>query len=359
MSLWREYRHLHRWLLAVAGVLAAFYLARGSRPLMNALARYVTQPLKRGLAAVSYLTSVSLAEVWYFVLAAALFFYLTWAVRQILRRKRKWRSVYGFAMGLVCAGLTVWAAFCLLWGVNYYTDSFQQQSGVYAKGATVEELRQVTAYFAGQLSASSETVSRDENGLFAVSRQEILSQATAVYPNSYEAFPTLRMTDRAPKAVNMSGVMSAMDFTGFYFPFTGEANVNMDSPAAFLPATAAHEMAHERGISSEQECNFIAIVTSTTCGIPSYVYSGWLLGYIHLGNALFEADRDAWQEIRDSLPENVIKDMEENNAYWAAWKGTVSAATSKAYDSLLKGYGETAGIQSYGTVVDMLVAYYG
>jgi len=359
MSLWKEYRKLHRWLLAAAAVLAAFYLARGSRPLMNALARYVTQPLKRGLAAVSYLTSVSLAEVWYFVLAAALFFYLTWAVRRIIRRKRKWRSVYGFAMGLVCAGLTVWAAFCLLWGVNYYTDNFQEQSGVYARGVTVEELRQVTAYFAGQLSAASETVSRDENGLFAVSRQEILSQATEVYANSYEAFPTLRMTDRPPKAVNMSTVMSAMDFTGFYFPFTGEANVNMDSPAAFLPATAAHEMAHERGISSEQECNFIAIVTSTTCGIPSYVYSGWLLGYIHLGNALITVDQDAWQQIRDSLPEDVIKDMEENNAYWAAWEGPVSAATSKAYDSLLKGYGETAGIQSYGTVVDMLVAYYG
>ena len=30
----------------------------------------------------------------------------------------------------------------------------------------------------------------------------------------------------------------------------------------------------------------------------------------------------------------------------------------KAYDSLLKAYGDERGIQSYGTVVDMLVAYY-
>ena len=28
------------------------------------------------------------------------------------------------------------------------------------------------------------------------------------------------------------------------------------------------------------------------------------------------------------------------------------------YDGLLKSYGEEKGIQSYGTVVDMLVAYY-
>lgn len=29
------------------------------------------------------------------------------------------------------------------------------------------------------------------------------------------------------------------------------------------------------------------------------------------------------------------------------------------YDSFLKGYGEESGIQSYGEVVDLLVAYYG
>ena len=36
-----------------------------------------------------------------------------------------------------------------------------------------------------------------------------------------------------------------------------------------------------------------------------------------------------------------------------------AATVSKAiYDSSLKSYGQTDGIQSYGTVVDLLVAYY-
>lgn len=85
-----------------------------------------------------------------------------------------------------------------------------------------------------------------------------------VFDGIYEEFPCLVMEDHVPKGVRFSTALSAMDFTGFYFPFTGEANLNIDSPACYLPSTIAHEMAHQRGIASEQECNFIAIAASTT-----------------------------------------------------------------------------------------------
>ena len=42
----------------------------------------------------------------------------------------------------------------------------------------------------------------------------------------------------------------------------------MDCPASFLPSTIVHEMAHQRGIASEQECNFIAIAVSLASGDP-------------------------------------------------------------------------------------------
>ena len=153
--------------------------------------------------------------------------------------------------------------------------------------------------------------------------------------------------------------MSALDFTGVYCPYTGEANVNIDSPACMLPATAAHEMAHQRGYASEQECNFLAILASTTCGNDTYAYSGWLMGYIYLGNALYRIAPETYWSIRDVLPETVKADLEDNTAYWDQFRDTAAQkASNKVYDGMLKAYGEERGIQSYGTVVDMLVVYY-
>ena len=155
-----------------------------------------------------------------------------------------------------------------------------------------------------------------------------------------------------------SRLFSAMGFTGFYTPFTGESNLNVDSPVCFLPANIAHELAHQRGIASEQECNFLAIFAATSCDDPNYRYSGCLMAYIHLGNALYQADRDRWQAVYDSLPEGVLADLRYHSAYWDSFEGPTAVVSEKIYDSTLKNYGQEDGIRSYGAVVDLLVAYY-
>ena len=50
---------------------------------------------------------------------------------------------------------------------------------------------------------------------------------------------------------------------------------------------------------------------------------------------------------------------DSNNAYWAQFQDSVvQTVSNQVYDGLLKAYGDERGIQSYGTVVDLLVAYY-
>ena len=253
----------------------------------------------------------------------------------------------------------MWAGFCLLWGVNYWTDGFQDRSGIYAQPVALEDLRAVTKYFADRTSETAGDVKRDEHGLFAVPREEILENSVHAYEGLTEDFPFLAFDDPGVKPMAFSRLMSAMDFTGFYSSFTGESNVNVDSPACMLPSTIAHELAHQRGFASEQECNFLAVLASTTCSDPAYIYSGWLIGYVYLGNALYSQDPEGYRAIREALPEEVRLDLAYNNAYWAQFQDTpVQKASNKVYDGLLKSYGDERGIQSYGMVVDLLVAYY-
>ena len=147
-----------------------------------------------------------------------------------------------------------------------FPGAFSATSGV--RPGNVESasscLTAVTAEFAQQLAQAAGEVPRDENGLFAVSREEILADSPYVYDALEQQFPFLAFDDTGVKGMYFSRLMSIIDFTGFYCPYTGEANVNVDSPACLLPSTAAHEMAHQRGIASEQECNFLAVLASTT-----------------------------------------------------------------------------------------------
>ena len=354
----KRYRKLHITLLSLLAALALYFALRHCRSLANFLTQRVLLPLERAMAALCAHTTASVAELCYLSAALVLLLYVAWTLRELLLQPEKGAVLYRFFLRVLCAFLGIYLLFCLLWGIGYQSDSFSRRSGITPRGGTATELSELTAYFAQQLADSADDVPRDEHGRFAVSRDDILSQSYDAYDVLYEEFPFLRLNDHAPKAVSHSRILSAMDFTGFYFPFTGEANVNVDSPACFLPATIVHEMAHQRLITSEQECNFIAILGATRSARTAYRYSGWLLGYIHLSNALYRTDKAAWQRIRDSLPATVLADLQDNNAYWAAWHGPVKDVAQRVYDDFLKSNGEKAGIQSYGTVVDLLLAYY-
>ncbi|MBE6939769.1 MAG: DUF3810 domain-containing protein [Ruminococcaceae bacterium] len=358
MSVLKRCKKLHLWLLSALLVLVLFWLLRGNRDVMNWLAGSVVGPLKRWLGSLCACVEGSVAELLIATFCGGAVLWLAHLVGRLFTEKRRWETLYRHVLVLACGLLTVYAGFSLLWGIHYYTDTFQDQSGIYARQGTVEELEELTKQFALGLTETSEQMQRDENGLAVVDRQQVLDDCADIYETLYEEFPFLDLPQQRPKGITCSNVLGAMGYTGFYFPFTGETNLNMESPACYLPATVVHELAHQRDIASEQECNFLAILGCLRSEDPVYRYSGYLLGFTHLSNALYRADPDRWPAIREMLPEGVVADMRSNNAYWDAQEMPLSQLWDDIYDGFLKSYGDSDGVQSYGMVVELLLAYY-
>ena len=360
MKFWKNHKKLHIWLGADLAVLGLYLALRHDRGLMNGFADRITTPLKGALGRLCALTSLSVMELLYVLAGAAALVYVVGSVIAAVKaRGRRGRRAYGAVLLAADVCLTVYALFCLMWGVNYWTDSFQDRSGITAQPVAAEDLEAVTAYFAQQLADTADSVPRDENGVYAVPKEQILVESRLVYGGVTELFPFLDFRDTGVKAVGCSRFMSIMGFTGVYFACIGESNVNVDSPACLLPSTVAHELAHQRGIAWEQECNFLGVLASVTSGMPDYVYSGWLLGFIHLGNALYETDPEAYWAIRNALPETVSADLRDNNAYWDQFRdNVVEKVSDTVYDAALKSYGDANGMKSYSMVVELLVAYY-
>ena len=360
MKFWKNHKKLHIWLGADLAVLGLYLALRHDRGLMNGFADRITTPLKGALGRLCALTSLSVMELLYVLAGAAALVYVVGSVIAVVKaRGRRGQRAYGALLLAADVCLTVYALFCLMWGVNYWTDSFQDRSGITAQPVAAEDLEAVTAYFAQQLADTADSVPRDENGVYAVPKEQILAESRLVYGGVTELFPFLDFRDTGVKAVGCSRFMSIMGFTGVYFACIGESNVNVDSPACLLPSTVAHELAHQRGIAWEQECNFLGVLASVTSGMPDYVYSGWLLGFIHLGNALYETDPEAYWAIRNALPETVSADLRDNNAYWDQFRdNVVEKVSDTVYDAALKSYGDANGMKSYSMVVELLVAYY-
>jgi hypothetical protein len=146
-------------------------------------------------------------------------------------------------------------------------------------------------------------------------------------------------------------------------------------PLCLMPATVAHELAHQRGVFAEAEANFVGIAACVSSGDTVYEYSGYLSGLMYLSNALSIADYDAYLNLHAGLAEEVRRDWQDNYDYWMSQKtvetgvdfiddfltattGVVSDTVDAVYDVYLRTNEQPLGLRTYGACVDVLVEYY-
>jgi hypothetical protein len=179
------------------------------------------------------------------------------------------------------------------------------------------------------------------------------------YRGMREKYPFISSLSVGVKPVLASKAMSYTHITGVYTYFTGEANINTYFPDYTLPFTAAHEMAHQRGISRENEANFVAFLATTASSDAYLQYAGYLNLYEYVANALWSADQAAYREVLRALSPSVIGELRAYAAFFDQFRDSAAADISDAVnDTYLKLHGNKEGTASYGMVVDLAVAYF-
>lgn len=342
-------------LLAVALI----YALRVDKGAMLWVYEHVTHPYHLFMSKLCSHFAFSAAELVYAAAILGLAAYLLWCVYRLIRFPEKLWQLYRLVLTLAMAGAVFWAGLSVMWTPCYYAPGFAEQSGVDDGPLELEELETVTRWFAALASEYADEVPRDENGACTTDRDSVLDRAAGVFEGAAELYPFLDGEALRPKPIHFSRIMSYLDFTGFLFPMTGEANLNMDSPVFLLPSTSQHEIAHQRGVAMEQECNFVAVLSCLESEYADFRYAGAALAYIYLGNALAGADYEAYTEIYYSLSDTVRADFKAQSAYWDEFRDSAAQkASNTVYDSFLKSNGQELGMQSYGACVNLLVHYY-
>jgi hypothetical protein len=348
----------HCLALLGAGLVGAYFAFQGDERLMKTVEDTIAQPYFRAAGEICSIAKFSVAEMIYAIGITALLIYLIVQILNIVHKPEKKKCAYRTVMTFLTTALVFYGLFCILWGVYYKTADFSEASGLRDEPVSTDELYKVTAYFADMVNTYAGQTQRDENGLFQAHIKELFDQSATLYEPIVKKYPCLEGPSLRAKPLIFSKIMSLINFTGYFFPITGEANLNTDAPLCLLPATIAHELAHQRGVAKEDQANFVAVIACLASEKPDFCYSGCLLAYIHLENALSRADPVLAKEIRQKLSDNVKADLTADSKYWQAYETTAAKVSESVYSKFLTGYGEKRGLESYGACVDLLAAYY-
>jgi hypothetical protein len=369
-------RSLFRWSLLLAAGLLLPWIA-GQRP--ETVERLYSKLVFPAIAAVLgwsgglFPFSVAQIVVAFFVVALALSLLLLFI--RLFRRDRV--GMLGWLRAaLAVLAIGVWS-FEIVWGLNYARPPLARRLQLSEVDPTPERLASLTRWLADDTNRSYAMAIRtgeirsgevaladgatppsveSEATRFLVSEADLLVGLDRAY-RSVE--PTLRnigfSPPKRPRAAG--GLLSVLGISGIYFPFTGEATVNSLMPPVSFPFTAAHEMAHQRGIAREDEANFMAFLACREAGFWCTRYGGSLGAYLRVRRALWRAEPDSVRTMGELLASGPQADVEAIMKFWAQYEGAATSVAEQVNDTYLKANRQKAGVASYDLMVQILVAF--
>ncbi|MBR7143007.1 MAG: DUF3810 domain-containing protein [Clostridia bacterium] len=171
--------------------------------------------------------------------------------------------------------------------------------------------------------------------------------------------PFLSPLRTRPKPVWLSDLMAHTMISGIFTPYTGESNVNTSFPAFTIPATMAHELAHQRGIAREDEANFIAFLACIHSPDDYVRYSGYMSVLIYVLNDLYDSSSSLYKQAMETRSPKLRTELAAYNAYLKQFEGgTAEKVSSSINNAYLQAQGQKDGVLSYGNVTQWAVRWF-
>ena len=272
-----------------------------------------------------------------------------------------WRDVFIYCGALVSVLALVLSIFVMGFAPAYRGATLDKKLGIERRDVSSEELYATAEILTEKIREEYSSVYYSDTTDFSVMPydfDEMNDKLLEAYDRICDKYSFVQKLHSRVKPVMLSEPMSYTHITGVYSFFTGEANININFPDYTIPFTAAHELAHQRGIAREDEANFMAFLVCIEADSAYIRYSGYLQLYEYVASSLADADLAAYIENWNSLPLPVQKEIVAFGNFFKKYQHSkVSEVTDKVNDKFLTSQG-TAGTKSYGMVVDLAVAYY-
>ena len=299
----------------------------------------------------------SVGEALILLIPLGLFLILRLAVR---RYCVSWKASFIYVGVLLSLAATLFSVFTLGFAAGYRGSTLDQKLEMERAPVSAQELYDTAVILIDNVNELTDEVGfgEDRFSVMPYNLRQMNRHLNTAYREISPQYSFITHVDSQVKPVLLSEVMSHMHITGVYSFFTGEANLNVNFPDYTLPYTAAHEMAHQRGIAREDEANFMAFLVCIASDDPYIRYSGYLNAYEYVASALYRASPDLYYKAVGRLSESVKGEMAAYNDFYDQYRDTTASQVSGAINnSYLQSQG-TPGTVSYGMVVDLTVAYY-
>ena len=300
--------------------------------------------------------SFSFGDILYLILFVWLVCFLVNFIKGLIYFKsRKIEIKHNFYKLLIML-LTVYTAFNLLWGINYNRKGIATQLQLKSGKYDSSQLKLINQLLLERVNASKDSILKNQLA-FSVNHHS-LEMAINAYGTASHKYSFLLYDHPVIKPSLWGWLGNYVGFTGYYNPFTGEAQVNTTVPAFLQPYIACHEIAHQLGYAKENEANFVGYLAAKNSNNYLLKYSAYLDLFMYANRSFYVFDSASAMHIRKQLSDSVKSDIEEWRNFNKTHENKIEPMITKLYGLFLQNNRQPMGMMTYDEVTGLLIHYY-
>jgi hypothetical protein len=318
------------------------YYSRGFYPILSKSSRYLFGWIPFSLGDLFYLLIGIMA--------------IRWLVKNF---RRLITEPIHFFIDIAATVSIVYFMFHILWGLNYYRQPLHRTLNL-DYDYTTEQLIETTK----RLINKSNNMHRQLGYADSVkidlpyTQREIFTKSLDGYETLAKQYPDLAYSPKSLKKSGWSLGLTYMGYSGYYNPFSGEAQVNNLIKTYKFPVVSCHEEAHQIGFAAENEANFIATLATINNSDPYIQYSGYIFALRYCVNEIARRDIDTYHELIETINPGILASYKEMRDFWLSYKNPFEDISKGFWDQFLKANNQSKGIMSYSYMVALVVNYF-
>lgn len=324
--------------------LVEYYYSNGVYPVISRIQRFLVGWVPLSVGDLLYAAAV--------VMLVYALVKLIWAISQ-----KRINSTWILRASVLCMQVVLWVyvLFNGLWGLNYNRLGIAHQAGIVATPYSTEALDSLVSVLTKRMIALRDASLPEREPLDH--KKTLFSKAFSAYQQPVSRAVFLKYGGQSVKPSLYSYLGNYLGFTGYYNPFTGEAQVNTTVPLFVQPFTTCHEIGHQLGYAKENEANFAGFLTASKSESAAFRYSAYFDLYLYSIRDLYSRDSTRGAYRMQQLPIGVRADIDSLRAFNAAHVGVLEPVIRSLYAQYLRANQQPSGMLSYNQVVALVIAY--
>jgi len=292
-----------------------------------------------------------------YVVAFIFFVLKAWKLIRLLAR-RQVKEFLSWILFRKYIRLVLWIyiIFNIFWGLNYDRQGIAHQFRLNVQQYTPADLYELSSVLQQRLNFYATKVDSIKR-LLLNSNSILFKEGIAAYKNAEKQYSFLGYHQPSIKPSLLTYIGNYFGFTGYYNPFTGEAQLKTDVPVFTRPFIVCHEMGHQLGYAKENEANFSSYLAGRVSDNAEFRYSVYYDMYSYAMSDLLVYNLPCFIELKKSEYPQIKKDNTTYRQYLLRSRNAVEPVMSLAYDRYLKMNNQPHGKETYNEVVAWLIAY--